>query len=103
MLVTTADELLLLKHELAFTSMHRHIQAMSERTKIITEQALALPREEQEALYQTLAESLGLPDSPIEEAWLDEAEARLEVYDHGEISSVTVEELVAARPRAESS
>jgi hypothetical protein len=45
---------------------------MNERAKNITEQALALPREEQEALYRALAENLGLPDESIEEAWPDE-------------------------------
>ena len=48
---------------------------MNKRAKIITEQALALPREEQEALYRALAESLGLPDASTEEAWLEESGA----------------------------
>jgi putative addiction module component (TIGR02574 family) len=72
---------------------------MNERAKIITEQALSLPREEQEALYHALAESLGLPDGSIEEAWLDEAESRIEAYDRGELSSVTLEEMIAARTK----
>jgi hypothetical protein len=46
---------------------------MNERAKIITEQALALPREEQAALYRALAESLGLPYASNDEDWLDEA------------------------------
>ncbi len=70
---------------------------MTERAKIIAEQALALPREEQEAIYRALGESLGLPDASIEEAWLDEAEDRLAAYDRGEIASVTLEEMIAAR------
>jgi hypothetical protein len=36
---------------------------MNERAKIIMEQALALPRDEQEGLYRTLARSLGKPDA----------------------------------------
>ena len=36
---------------------------MNERAKIITEQALALPRDEQEALYRALAESLVVPNA----------------------------------------
>jgi putative addiction module component (TIGR02574 family) len=74
-----------------------HIVAMNERAKVITEQALALPRDEQEALYRALAESLGKPDDGIEEAWLDEAEDRLAAYDRGEIASVTLDEMIAAR------
>jgi hypothetical protein len=69
---------------------------MKERAKIITEQALALPREEQEELYLVLGESLGKP-ARIDEAWFDEAEDRLAAYDRGEIASVTLDELIAAR------
>jgi hypothetical protein len=39
-----------------------------ERAKFITEQALALPREEQEAIYRALAESLGKPDVIVDDA-----------------------------------
>ena len=59
---------------------------MNERPKIIIQQALSLPRDEQEALYCALAESLGKPDADIDEAWLDEAEDRLAAYDRGEIA-----------------
>jgi Putative addiction module component len=64
---------------------------MKERPKIIAEQALALPLDEQEELYRALAESLGKPDAAIDEAWLDEAEDRLAAYDRGEIASVTLQ------------
>jgi putative addiction module component (TIGR02574 family) len=70
---------------------------MNERAKIITEQALALPRDEQEELYRALGESLGKPVAAIEEAWLDEAEDRLSAYDQGEIGSVTLDEMIASR------
>jgi putative addiction module component (TIGR02574 family) len=56
-----------------------------------------LPREEREALYCALAESLGKPDAAVDEAWLDEAEDRLAAYDRGEIASVTLEEMIASR------
>jgi putative addiction module component (TIGR02574 family) len=70
---------------------------MNERAKVITEQALALPRDEQEELFRALAESLGKPDAAIEEVWLDEAEERLAAYGRGEIASVTLDEMIAAR------
>ena len=70
---------------------------MTERARIITEQALALPRDEQEALYLALGESLGMTDAAIEEAWLDEAEDRLAAYDRGDIPSFTLDEIIAAR------
>ena len=69
---------------------------MSERAKIITQQALSLPRDEQEALYLALAGSLGKPDADIDEAWLDEFEDRLAAYDRGEIASVTLDDMIAA-------
>ena len=70
---------------------------MNERAKIITQQALSLSRDEQEALYRALAESLGKLDADIDNAWLDEAENRLAAYDRGEIASVTLEEMIEAR------
>jgi hypothetical protein len=70
---------------------------MNERAKIITEQALALPRDEQEELHRALGESLGMADAAIGEAWLEEAEDRLAAYDRGEIGSVTLDEIIAAR------
>ncbi len=72
---------------------------MSERAKIITEQALALPREEQEAVCRALAESLGMPHGAVDDAWYDEAEDRLAAYDRGEIPSVTLDEMIAARKK----
>jgi hypothetical protein len=41
---------------------------MNEHAKIITEQALPLPREEQEAIYRALAESLGKPEMTVDDA-----------------------------------
>ncbi len=72
---------------------------MNERAKNITEQALALPREEQEAIYRALAEHLGKSDEFVDDAWYDEAEDRLAAYDRGEIPSVTLEEMIAARKK----
>ncbi len=68
---------------------------MEEHAKIINEQALALPREEQEAIYRALAESLGKPDLTVDHIWYDEAEDRLAAYDRGEIASITLEEMIA--------
>ena len=72
---------------------------MNERAKIITEHVLALPREEQEAIYRALAERLGMPDSAVDDTWYGEAEDRLAAYDRGEIPSVTVDEMIAARKK----
>ena len=72
---------------------------MNERAKLITEQALALPREEREVIYRALAESLGKSDEFVDEAWYDEAEVRLAAYDRGEIPSVTLDELIEARKK----
>jgi hypothetical protein len=70
---------------------------MNDRNEIITEQALALLRDEQEEPYRALGESLGKPDAAIDDAWLDEAEDRLAAYDRGETGSVTLDEMIAAR------
>ena len=76
-----------------------HLGIMNEHAKIVTQQALALPRDEQEELYRALAESLGKPDAAIDEAWLDEAGDRLAAYDRGEIASFTLDEMIAARKK----
>jgi hypothetical protein len=43
------------------------------------------------------AKVVGEPDAPIEEAWLDEAGDRFAAYGLGEIASLTLEEMIAAR------
>jgi hypothetical protein len=43
------------------------------------------------------SESLGKPDIVVDEAWYDVAEKRLAAYDRGEIPSVTLDEMIAAR------
>jgi Putative addiction module component len=70
---------------------------MNEYVKIIIEQALALSREERKELCRELAKSLGKPEPIFGEASLDEAEDRLAAYDWGEIGSVTLDEMIAAR------
>ena len=72
---------------------------MNERAKLITERALALPREERGVIYRALAESLGKSDESVDEAWYDEAEDRLAAYDRGEIPSVTLDEMIEARKK----
>lgn len=72
---------------------------MNERAKFLTEQALALRREEQEAICRALAEGLGMSASEVDDAWYDEAEDRLAAYDRGESPSMTLEEMIAARMR----
>jgi hypothetical protein len=68
---------------------------MNERAKIITQQALALPREDQEAIYHALAERLGKLEITADDPCYDKAEDRLAAYDRGEIPSVTLNELIA--------
>ena len=50
-------------------------------------------------VFAILAESLGKPDSTVDDAWYDEAEDRLAAYDGREIPSVTLDEMIDARKK----
>ncbi len=54
---------------------------MTERARILTEQALALSASEREELWLVLAASLGKPDASTDKAWFDEAEDHLAACD----------------------
>jgi putative addiction module component (TIGR02574 family) len=63
--------------------------------------ALSLPLKDRAALVKDLLDSLeGINESEIEDLWVQEAEARYEVYKSGETESYSVEEVMrAARER----
>ena len=58
-------------------------------------EALVLPVKEKSDLIEQLIKSLDKPDPEIDELWQKEAESRIDAYDEGKISSVTVHEAVS--------
>lgn len=65
--------------------------------KDIINQAMALPAEERAIIVEQLLLSLGLdaPDEELDRIWAEEAEARLDAYERGEIETVSIQEAMA--------
>ena len=67
---------------------------MRKKDKLLKE-ALLLPVQEKSGLIEQLIKSLDKPDPEIDELWKKEAESRIDAYDEGKISSVSVQEAVS--------
>jgi len=77
---------------------------MTKKEKILKE-ALVLPIQEKSELIEQLIKSLVLPkgrdvaiappDPEIDELWKKEAESRIDAYDEGKLTSVTVQEAIS--------
>jgi len=64
-------------------------------TKEIIDQAMALPAEERVIVVEQLLLSLDAPDEELDCIWAEEAEARLDAYERGELDTVSVQEAMA--------
>ncbi|MFY9875536.1 MAG: addiction module protein [Rhodomicrobium sp.] len=71
---------------------------MSERAKLITEQALALSVEERERLYETLLLSLQEGSEQDEAEFREEIHSRREAFLSGEMSARPFEDILRERP-----
>jgi putative addiction module component (TIGR02574 family) len=67
---------------------------MTNKDKLL-KQALELPVQEKSELIEQLIKSLDKPDPEIDELWKIEAESRIDAYDEGKLTSVTVQEAVS--------
>ncbi|MEX2409851.1 MAG: addiction module protein [Candidatus Paceibacterota bacterium] len=67
---------------------------MTKKDKLLKE-ALVLPIQEKSDLIDELIKSLDKPDSEIDELWKKEAESRIDAFDEGQITTVTVHEAVS--------
>jgi len=67
---------------------------MTKKEKLLKE-ALLLPVQEKSGLIEQLIKSLDKPDPEIDKLWKKEAENRIDAYDEGKISSVSVHEAVS--------
>jgi len=61
----------------------------------LVNEALSLPPVERVAVIDRLLSSLDEPDQKLDALWAEEAEARLEAFERGDIRSVTLEEMLA--------
>jgi len=62
--------------------------------KNILKEALTLKPSEKAELVDKLLSSLDKPDKEIDKLWAQEAEARIDAYDRGEIKAVTLKEVL---------
>jgi len=63
------------------------------KTHKLLKEALVLSIQEKSELIDQLIKSLDKPDNEIDELWKKEAENRIDAYDEGELSSVSVQEV----------
>lgn len=63
--------------------------AMSSTEDIIN-QAMALPPEERAIVVEQLLLSLDSPDQALDDLWAEEAEARLDACEHGDLYTLTL-------------
>jgi putative addiction module component (TIGR02574 family) len=67
---------------------------MSVNSEQILEQVLALPIAERAELLERLLATFQSPIDPgLDQLWIDEAHARLEAYDRGELEAVEAEDV----------
>ncbi len=64
-------------------------------TKDIIDQAMALSAQERAVVVEQLLLSLDAPDPSLDRIWADEAEARLDAYERGELKAVSVQDVMA--------
>jgi putative addiction module component (TIGR02574 family) len=62
--------------------------------KNILKEALTLKPSEKAELVDKLLSSLDKPDKEMDKLWAQEAEARINAYDRGEIKAVTLKEVL---------
>ena len=61
----------------------------------VIDQALKLKASERAAVAEQLLWSLDIPDTAIDAAWAQEADARVEAHDRGDIESIPAEDVFA--------
>lgn len=67
---------------------------MTKSSKLLKE-ALVLPVKEKSELIEQLIKSLDRPDPDIDDLWKKEVEKRIDAYNKGELSSISIQEAVA--------
>ena len=66
---------------------------MTDAANMIFKQALELSSPERSEIVERLLNSLDNPDSTIDAIWAEEADARIEAYQRGEIEAVPIEKV----------
>jgi putative addiction module component (TIGR02574 family) len=66
---------------------------MTNASEIIANQALQLSSLERAEVVEILLVSLDQPDSAIDKLWANEADARVEAYENGDLEAVSAKEV----------
>lgn len=67
---------------------------MTDKSKILLEEALKLAANERAEVAERLIASLDeVPDANVEQAWQEEVQRRLQQIDHGEVKTIPWEEV----------
>lgn len=68
--------------------------------KNLVKEALSLPVSERADMIDTLIKSLYKPDQTIDQLWKEEAEERIDMYEKGQLSTLSVEEVIEKYKKA---
>lgn len=66
---------------------------MTESANTILNQALKLTASERSDVVEKLLSSLDTPDPTIDSIWANEADARVEAFERGEVGSISAEKV----------
>jgi Putative addiction module component len=72
---------------------------MSDRAKMLTEEARALPAQDRIALVEEVLDSLDHADPDIDQFWLREASDRLAAFRRGELAAKDLSDIVVRYQR----
>lgn len=72
---------------------------MSNSAKVIIDQALELSAQERAIVAEQILLSLDRPDPALDQIWADEAEARIDAYERGEIKASSIQEVLGKYKR----
>jgi putative addiction module component (TIGR02574 family) len=79
----------------AILQIDRQGTKMSNKAKMLTEQARALPPHDRIALVEDVLDSLDRADPDIDQLWAQEASDRLAAYRRGELAARDLREIIA--------
>ncbi|HCH24523.1 MAG TPA: hypothetical protein DE179_09545 [Oceanospirillaceae bacterium] len=74
---------------------------MTKLSNEVLQQALALSSQEKAQIIEGLLASLDTPGADIDSAWAAEVDARVDAYDKGQLSSVSVADVLGKYARVD--
>ena len=72
---------------------------MSDASNTVLQQALELSSTEKAKIIEALLSSLDTPDSELDKIWAEEADARIDAFEKGELKAVTADSVLSKYTR----